>query len=156
MPAQGRLNRRDAYTADEMALIAQAAAARGETTEVLAARLGSPVDVWLNDVAFWRAVPEAVWSLCIGGYQVFKKLLSYREFEVMGRALSVDEARKATAIVRRLAALVILSPELDANYRAVLDAQYQWLGGTTRMVAASLPEGDRQSSRERSTAAPIS
>lgn len=126
MPAQGRLTQRDTYTPEEMAAIAQAAAQRGETPDSLVARLGPPIDVWLNDVAYWRSVPTAVWSFTIGGYQVFKKWLSYRERTVLGRGLTSDEAREATAIVRRLAAMVIMGPELDANYAAVKAAPYPW------------------------------
>ena len=36
-------------------------------------------DIWLNDHAFWRNVPAAVWNYRLGGYQVLKKWLSYRE-----------------------------------------------------------------------------
>lgn len=132
MPGQGRLTERDAYAPEELAAIARAAAARGEATDALAARLGPPVDVWLNDAAFWRTVPGAVWSFTIGGYQVLKKWLSYRERGVLGRALKVEEAREVTAIVRRLAALVVMGPELDASYRAVRDGCYPWVRPATR------------------------
>jgi hypothetical protein len=130
MPGQGRLTERDAYTPEEMAAITQAAEARGEAPEALAARLGPPVDAWLNDVAFWRTVPGVAWSFTIGGYQVLKKWLSYREQEVLGRALRVEEVREATAIVRRLAALVVMGPELDANYQAARDTAYPWGSAT--------------------------
>ncbi|MBE0418340.1 MAG: hypothetical protein IBX63_11300 [Coriobacteriia bacterium] len=36
-------------------------------------------DVYLNDVAYWRCMPSNVWRYSIGGYQVIKKWLSYRE-----------------------------------------------------------------------------
>ena len=88
MPSQGRLTERDAYTAEELAQIEAAAAARGEAAADLVARLGPPVDVWLNDVAQWRTVPRAVWEFRIGGYQVLKKWLSYREADVLGRPLT--------------------------------------------------------------------
>lgn len=75
MPGQGRLTERSAYTADEMIELDRAATARGEAVGDLAARLGPPIDVWLNDVAYWRTVPRSVWDFTIGGYQVFKKAL---------------------------------------------------------------------------------
>ena len=37
------------------------------------------LDIHLNDRAFWRNVPAAVWTYRLGGYQVLKKWLSYRE-----------------------------------------------------------------------------
>jgi len=119
MPAKGKLTERDAYTADEVAQIEAAAARRGEVAENLVARLGPPVDVWLNDVAYWRTVPRAVWEFRIGGYQVVKKWLSYRDADVLGRALTAAEAREVTAMIRRLAAIVLMQPELDANYVAI-------------------------------------
>ena len=42
----------------------------------------------------------------IGGYQVVKKWLSYREPDVLGRPLTTAEAREVTGMVRRLAAIV--------------------------------------------------
>ena len=44
-------------------------------------------DVYLNGDAFWRNVPAAVWTYRLGGYQVLKKWLSYRERSLLGRAL---------------------------------------------------------------------
>jgi Type ISP C-terminal specificity domain len=84
------------------------------------------VDVWLNGTAYWRAVPKNVWEFIIGGYLVFKKWLSYREHEVLGRPITTAEAREATAIIRRLTAIIIMQPELDANYRAVSETAYAW------------------------------
>ena len=36
-------------------------------------------DIFLNDATCWRNVPDSVWECRIGGYQVLKKWLSYRE-----------------------------------------------------------------------------
>jgi hypothetical protein len=126
MPGQGRLTEHDAYTADERAEIEAVGEARGETAADLLAHLGPPVDVWLNDVAHWRTVPRAVWEFRIGGYQVIKKWLSYREADVLGRPLMPAEAREVTGMVRRLAAIVLLQPDLDANYRAVVADAIEW------------------------------
>ena len=76
-------------------------------------------DVFLNEAACWKNIPAPVWDYTIGGYQVIKKWLSYREFELLGRALTPDEAREVTHMTRRIAALILLQPELDKNYSAV-------------------------------------
>ena len=48
--------------------------------------LGSATrNVYLNDVAYWKNVPANVWEYYIGGYQVIKKWLSYRENGLLGR-----------------------------------------------------------------------
>jgi Type ISP C-terminal specificity domain len=49
------------------------------------------LDVYLNTDAWWSNVPEKVWAYALGGYQVIKKWLSYREQSVLGRALTPDE-----------------------------------------------------------------
>jgi hypothetical protein len=59
-----------------------------------------------------------VWSYTLGGYQVLKKWLSYREAALLGRALTGDEAQMFTHHVRRIAAILALHPELDAHYEA--------------------------------------
>ena len=76
------------------------------------------LDVYLNGTAYWKHVPQPVWDFTIGGYQVIKKWLSYREQRVLGRALSMDEIMEVTAMARRLAALVLLQNKLDENYKA--------------------------------------
>ena len=76
-------------------------------------------DIHLNAQACWHHVPPAVWDYMLGGYQVLKKWLSYREQSLLGRALTLDEVKTFTAIARRIAALVLMRDALDANYKAV-------------------------------------
>ena len=84
--------------------------------------LGEQVlDIYLNDHARWRGVPGAVWDYKIGGFQVLRKWLSYRDKRVLGRDLTTDEARAFTTIARSLTALVLLGPKLDANYLGASD-----------------------------------
>jgi len=77
-------------------------------------------DVYLNETTYWRHVPTHVWEYTIGGYQVLKKWLSYREASVLGRSLHPDETREFMHIARRIAALLALEPQLDENYRATI------------------------------------
>ena len=91
MPGQGRAVRRP-YTADERAALGDATRVLGKTT----------FDIYLNDVAYWRNVPSAVWSYKLGGYQVLKKWLSYREQKVLGRPLKLDEVQHFTNTARRI------------------------------------------------------
>lgn len=51
---------------------------------------------------------------------MIKKWLSYREKDVIGRALRFDEVLHVTEMARRIAAILLMGPELDANYRAVV------------------------------------
>ena len=82
----------------------------------LAACGNEVLDVFLNDVACWRNIPTAVWDYTIGGYQVIKKWLSYREKELLGRGLMPEEVRYVGEMTRRLAALIALHASLDENY----------------------------------------
>ncbi|CAM3586182.1 type ISP restriction/modification enzyme [Deinococcus frigens] len=89
--------------------------------------LGDTVlDMSLNDGWVWENVPQGVWDYTIGGYQVIKKWLSYREFGVLGRALTLEEAREVSRMARRLAELVLLGPALDASYEAVRAQVWDW------------------------------
>jgi hypothetical protein len=109
MPAIGRKTERP-FSREEIAGL-------GETgTQLLGP---DTVDVYLNDAAYWRNVPRRVWEYKLGGYQVLKKWLSYREQAILGRPLSVDEVGYVTQVARRIVALVLMGPDLDENYRRV-------------------------------------
>ena len=68
MPGHGRVEQRD-YTAVERTALGDALPTLGVTT----------FDVYLSGRAYWRSVPAAVWNYQLGGYQVLKKWLLYRE-----------------------------------------------------------------------------
>jgi hypothetical protein len=128
MPGKGRLQTRS-RTPEESAAVAAVYDRRrdGAAHKDAAAIFGqSTHDIYLNDTACWSNVPEKVWDYTIGGYQVMKKWLSYREFALLGRALTPDEAREVTQMARRIAALLLLQPELDANYQRVKSNTYDW------------------------------
>lgn len=80
------------------------------------------LDLYLNDSVYWANVPADVYAMTIGGYPVIKKWLSYREFKVLGRPLHSEELTYITHTVRRLKALLLLSPDLDSNYLAASSA----------------------------------
>jgi len=126
MPGKGKVFER-CYTAEERTAIAQGAEALGLDEATALACLGETTwDVYLNDVAFWRNVPAKVWSYTLGGYQVMKKWLSYREKALLGRGLTLDEVTEVSQMARRIAALLLLQPKLDANYQAIKAATYPW------------------------------
>ena len=62
--------------------------------------------MYLNGNAYWRNVPVAVWHYKLGGYQVLKKWLSYRERPVLGRALMPEEVLYFTEVARCIATIV--------------------------------------------------
>jgi len=124
-PGQGQIKRRD-WTQTERQSLRAGFASFGVVEERGLELFGRPIDVYLNNTTCWRAVPERVWEYHLGGYQVMKKWLSYREQSVLGRPLTTGEAREVTATVRRLASIVLMGDELDANYTAVRDNAFQW------------------------------
>ena len=93
MPGQGRTAERT-YTPDERTTLGESAQTLGETT----------YDIYLNEHAYWRNVPAPVWNYKLGGYQVLKKWLSYRERQVLGRALKPEEVQHFTDTARRITA----------------------------------------------------
>ncbi len=103
MPGRGLVAERD-YTADELRAMSGAASALG----------GATLDVHLNEEAFWRNVPADVWNYRLGGYQVLKKWLSYRERAILGRSLRAEEVQHFADTARRIAAL-LLAPADDPS-----------------------------------------
>ncbi len=97
VPGKGFAIERD-YTANELKIVPQ---------KLLHVLGESTFDIYLNDNAFWKNVPAAVWNYNIGGYQVLKKWLSYREFQILNRKLSIDEVQYFTDTARRIAAILI-------------------------------------------------
>ena len=95
MPGQGRASER-AFTAGERTAMGDSLPSLGETT----------FDVHLNANALWRNVPAAVWNYKLGGYQVLKKWLSYRESTILGRPLDLDEVQHFTDTARRISAII--------------------------------------------------
>jgi hypothetical protein len=126
MPGRGRAIERT-YTDAELAAFREGLADLGLSYDQLIACLGGACyDVYLNDRAYWRCVPARVWKYTIGGYQVIKKWLSYRERSLLGRDLKAEEARYVNEMTRRIAAIVLLEPALDANYARVKADTFDW------------------------------
>lgn len=90
------------------------------------------VDVHINTHVYWRNVPERVWDYSLGGYQVLKKWLSYREMSVLGRRLHAEEARLFSQIARRIAAIILLEPRLDASYGRCAAETWDWRAAKAR------------------------
>ena len=90
------------YTADERAALVGATGRsplHGHTT----------FDIYLNGNAYWRNVPAAVWRYKLGGYQVLKKWLSYRERPILGRALLPEEVLYFAEVARRIGAILAIT-----------------------------------------------
>ena len=96
MPRQGSLVER-LCTAEERAAMGGALPASGDMT----------FDIHVNGEAFWRNVPAAVWTYRLGGYQVLKKWLSYRERDILGRPLNAEEVQHFSDTARRIAAILM-------------------------------------------------
>ena len=98
MPGHGRVVERP-YTADEQAALGATTATLGEST----------LDVYLNAHAYWRNIPVNIWNYKLGGYQVLKKWLSYRENKVLGRPLLPEEVQHFTDTARRVGRILMVT-----------------------------------------------
>ena len=99
MPGHGRIAER-AYTADERATLVGA-------THASPLHDRTTLDIYLNGNAFWRNVPAAVWDYRLGGYQVLKKWLSYRERSILDRPLHAGEVQHFSDTARRIATILL-------------------------------------------------
>ncbi|MCH7970523.1 MAG: LptF/LptG family permease, partial [Chloroflexi bacterium] len=126
MPGNGKFIERE-WSPEERDSIVEGVTAQGMDPGTAFGQLGETcLDIYLNDDVYWSGIPKSVWDYRIGGYQVIKKWLSYREHSVLGRSLSEDEARYVRDMARRLTAIVLLQPALDKNYLRVKDNAYEW------------------------------
>ena len=97
MPGAGRVVERS-FTPEERAAMGTVPSGFGDTT----------FDIHLNSRAYWRNVPAAVWNYKLGGYQVLKKWLSYREREILGRPMRPADVQHFSDSARRIAAILRL------------------------------------------------
>jgi hypothetical protein len=126
MPGKGKVVERP-YTSQEKAAIKEGATALGLTTEQAMEQLGNTTcDIYLNDTAYWKNLPTKVWNYTIGGYQVIKKWLSYREEKLLGRSLKKEEVREVSNMARRISAILLLETELDKNYQLIKQSTYSF------------------------------
>ena len=134
MPGQGKVTERAYTPAERDALPSRHSGAsrnselpsrpkplrKGETTNrapesvSAASILGETTyDVYLNDRAYWRNVPANVWRYKLGGYQVLKKWLSYREHTILNRPLKPDEVQHFTDTARRIGATLMMATKTE-------------------------------------------
>ena len=126
MPGSGDARERN-YTPEELALIEQGASQFSlELDDALALLGDTTFDLYLNDSTYWSNIPTNVYEFVIGGYQVIKKWLSYRNENVLGRGLNSKESMEVTHMIRRITSLILLQPELNANYRNVVTNTHIW------------------------------
>jgi hypothetical protein len=123
MPGKGKIVERDYTAAERSTAVSAVSAGEDARATILGDRT---LDVYLNDVAYWSNIPIRVWEYTIGGYQVIKKWLSYREEKLLGRSLTKEEVRYVQEMARRIAAVLLLEPALDANYRSIKEHAYTW------------------------------
>ncbi len=66
-----------------------------------------PFSNLLNQLVYWRNFPAAVWHCKLGGYQVLKKWLSYREQKVLARPMQPEEVQHFYDTARRIAPILL-------------------------------------------------
>ena len=116
MPGKGKAIARQ-YTTAEMSVISP------EMRKLLGT---TTYDIYLNDRAYWQNIPVRVWEYTIGGYQVIKKWLSYREEKLLGRGLTIAEVQEVSEMTRRITAIILLESDLDDNYQNIKTAVYSF------------------------------
>ena len=57
-------------------------------TEILSLLGDRTTDIHVNGTTYWRNIPSNVWRFTVGGYQIIKKWLSYRESALLARDMT--------------------------------------------------------------------
>lgn len=122
MPGTGKYVER-AFTLEEYNIYEQSGYDKDQIHYLLG---DSTYDVFLNDEVYWKNIPSNVWKYQIGGYQVIKKWLSYRESSIINRPLKKEEVREITNISRRLSAILLMGSSLNENYNTIKGNSYKW------------------------------
>ena len=129
MPGTGDTTER-AWTDGERDALSQLAVRHDLDLDTLLGLIGTQaVDVHINANAKWEGVPSKVWSYALGGYQVLKKWLSYREAAVLGRPLTGEEALHFAKTARRIAEILCMGPGLDAAHTLARECAVPWADG---------------------------
>ncbi len=115
MPGRGKSQERE-YLADEL---------KGSENSMQDLLGKTTLDIYLNELAYWKNMPMRVWDYTIGGYQVIKKWLSYREEPLLGRSLMGTEVQEVRDMARRIAAILLLEQQLNVNYEAIKQTTYK-------------------------------
>ena len=88
-------------------------------------------------MSVWRQVTRGIRMLGnrrVADEEIAEEVNHYLEESTAmfaARGLTPDEAREVTHMARRIAALILLQPELDKNYAAVKSASTEWSGFAT-------------------------
>lgn len=129
MPGVGNTTQR-AWKDAERAALSQIADRHNLDLDTLLGLIGEQaVDVHMNADAKWEGVPSKVWAYTLGGYQVLKKWLSYREAAVLGRALTGEEALHFAKTARRITEILCMGPALDAAHAKARECAVPWVDG---------------------------
>lgn len=129
MPGDGKITTRP-WTDPERASLTALAARHGLDLPEMHALIGEQaVDVHVNANAKWEGVPVKAWEYTMGGYQVLKKWLSYREVTVLGRALTGQEAMHFAKTARRITEILCMGPALDAAHALARECAVPWVDG---------------------------
>lgn len=126
MPGAGVLTERE-WSEAELKALGQIGARHQLDLPLLLDLVGTrAVDIQVNPKSGWRGVPVRVWTYTAGGYQALKKWLSYREEEVLGRALRGEEMLHFAQTARRITEILAMGPALDDAHRAARDDALPW------------------------------
>lgn len=122
MPGKGKLVKRK-YLEQEIECFQEQGYAKKDILKILGEET---YDVYMNEYVYWQNIPQNVWEYHIGGYQVIKKWLSYREKSIIERLLTKEEVREVTNMVRRITEIVLLSDKLNRNYQEIEKNAFDW------------------------------
>lgn len=122
----GRDTRQREWTASECDALEAGFENIGIETERGFEILGPAVDVAMNTTTFWRGIPKSVWECRVGGHLPLANWISTRKRLRKGKELTSSDLEEIVGVIRRLAALILMTDSLDSNYEACRRDTYSW------------------------------
>jgi hypothetical protein len=98
----------------------------GGEAEARAWELWPPLDIMLNEHCDMARSARTSMGLPNWRIPSSQEVAFVSRGEVLGRSLTKDEAREVSGMVRRLAAIILMTDQLDANYASARDDSFAW------------------------------
>lgn len=84
------------------------------------------ININLNPNASIQHIPRMVYNFRMGGHLVLNNWMAWREFSILGRNMNMDDFEELQNLIVNISCLLLLGPQLAANFVSVVDDFRIW------------------------------